>query len=138
MHQQGFARFQVAALEHVVPDREKGFRNARRLDHRQRADRQRVALVRQAIFRIAAADHQGHHAVAELPALDARSQRHDFAGDLEAGNIRRARRRRVEALALHHVGPVDAGGRYLDQDLAIAGVGTARCSGTSTCGPPGP
>ena len=39
------------------------------------------------------------------------------------GNVRRARRRRILALALHHVGPVDAGGRDLDQHLARSGFG---------------
>src|ERR1035441_7019347 len=45
--------------------------------------RQRVACVRQAIFGIAAAHHQRHHAVADLPALDVRAECYDFAGDLE-------------------------------------------------------
>jgi hypothetical protein len=93
--------------------------------------------VRQAIFGIAAAHHQRHHAVADLPALDVRAECYDFAGDLEPRNIGRAGRRRVEALALHHVGPVDAGSRHLHQDLAGAGVGTARSSDTKASGPPG-
>ena len=85
--------------------------------------RQRVAFMREAIFGVAAADHQRKNAVADFPALDVRSERDDLAGDLEARNIRRAGRRRIEALPLHHVGPVDAGGRDLHQDLARAGRG---------------
>jgi hypothetical protein len=58
-------------------------------------------------------------AMTQLPARDTGTERDHLAGDLEAGNIRRARRRRIEALALHDVGPVDAGGRDLDQDFAL-------------------
>jgi hypothetical protein len=46
------------------------------------------------------------------------SQRHHLAGDLEAWNVGRAFRRRIGALALAHVGTIDAGRRDLDQDLA--------------------
>ena len=42
-----------------------------------------------------------------------------LAGDLEPGNVGRALGRRIEALALHHVRPVDAGGGDLDQHLAL-------------------
>ena len=72
-----------------------------------------------------------------LPARDAGAERDHLAGDLEAGNIGRALRRRIEALALHHVGPVDAGGRTLTRISPAPGVGTGRSSGTSTSGPPG-
>ena len=72
MHQKSFAAFETAALHHVVPDGEEGLRDRRGLDHRQSADRQRVACLREAIFGIAAADHQRHHAVADFPALDVR------------------------------------------------------------------
>ena len=40
------------------------------------------------------------------------------AGDLEPGNVRRARRRRIAAEPLQHVGPVDPGEGDLDQHLA--------------------
>ena len=84
-----------------------------------------VALVRRAIFGIAAADHQRHDLVAELPAPDARAERDHFAGDLEPGNVGRALGRRIVALALHHVRPVDAGGRDLHQHLALGPAAAA-------------
>ena len=96
-----------------------------------------MALVCRAIFGVAAADHQRHDLVAELPARHAGAERDHLAGDLEPGDVGRALGRRIEALALHHVGPVDAGGRDLDQHLALAGCGNARRSGTSISGPPG-
>ena len=100
MHQQRLAGFQAAALDHIVPDGEGGLRDGRGLDHRQCADRQRVAFMRQAVFGVAAAADQRHDAVAGLPARHIRPDRHDFAGDLETGDVGSARRRRVETLAL--------------------------------------
>ena len=120
MHQEALAAFEAAALDHVVPDGEEGLRDRRRFHHRQSAHRQRVAFMREAIFGVAAADYQRHHAIAGFPALDAGPERHDLAGDFEARNIRRAGRRRIEALPLHYIRPVDAGGRHLHQDLTVA------------------
>ena len=121
MHQQRLAGLEMAALERVVPDREERLRDRCRLDHREvRRHRQRMALIGGAVLRVAAADHQRHHLVAELPALHARTERRDLAGDFEAGNVGRAFRRRVESLPLHHVRTIDAGGRDLDQDFALA------------------
>ena len=51
-------------------------------------------------------------------ARDALARRDDLAGDLEPGNGRGARRRRIAAVPLEHVGPVDPGERDLDQHLA--------------------
>ena len=42
--------------------------------------------------------------------------------NLEAQYIRDAGRRRVEAAALQDVGPINAGGGYLDQDFARSGA----------------
>jgi len=61
----------------------------------------------------------------------------DRARHLESGNVGCAGRRRIFALPLQHVGPVDAGGGDADQHLILAGyrhrplfghqgVGTAR------------
>ena len=119
MDQCGFSRREPAALEHVVPDGEEGLGNCRGLDRRKPGrDGQRVAFMRDAIFAIAAANDQRHHLVAIFPARHFRSARDDVAGDLEAGNVSRARRRRVETHALHHVRPIDASGGNLDQNLA--------------------
>ena len=96
------------------------------------------ALVHEAVFGVAAADHQRHHLVADLPARDAGAERDDLAGEFETGNVGRALRRRIEALALHHVRPVDAGGRDLHQHFALAGLRHRDAvPGTSTSGPPG-
>ena len=72
--------------------------------------------------RVAAADHQRHDLVAELPARDAGAERDHLAGDLEAGNVGRALAAADRVpWRCTHVGPVDAGGRDLDQDFAGAG-----------------
>ena len=42
--------------------------------------------------------------------------------ELEAGNVRRAGRRRILALPLHQVGPVDAGRMHADANLVQAGL----------------
>ena len=73
-----------------------------------------------AVFGIAAARRQRADPVADAPALHARADGRHLAGDLEAGQVGGAGRRRIGALALQHVGPVDAGGAHPDQDLALA------------------
>ena len=82
---------QRAALEHIVPDGEEGLRHGGGFDHRQAADRQRVALMRERVFGVAAADDQRHDLVADLPARSARAERDDFAGDFEAREYRARR-----------------------------------------------
>ena len=53
-----------------------------------------------------------------------RPQVDDLAGELEAGDVlRRARRRRVVAGELHHVGAVEPGGADADEQLAVLGLG---------------
>jgi hypothetical protein len=123
MHQQRLAGFQSTALERVVPDREDSLRHRRCFDHGEAIDRQRMAFVRESIFGIATTDHQGHDLVADLPTLHVRSYACNLAGDFEARNIGRAGRGRIIALALHDVGPVDAGGRDFHQNLAGARLG---------------
>ena len=72
---------------------------------------------------LAAAADDRHHAVALGEALGARAARHDLAGELEPGDVgRRARRRRVVARALVHVGAVEPGGVHPDEHLAGAGL----------------
>ena len=84
-----------------------------------------VASGATAVFRIAAAVHQRADGVADFEARDARSELRDRAGHFEAEQVRSALRRRVEALALHHVGTVDAGSRDLDQHLSWTWLGHA-------------
>ena len=79
-----------------------------------------MALVRNAIFGVAATDNQSHHPVAELPAFDIGTERRDLAGNLESRNVRRAGRRRIEAHALHDIGTVHAGGGHLYENFAGA------------------
>ncbi len=80
--------------------------------------RQRVVLVGQRVFGIAAAGQQRGDRVADLPGRAAGADGGDLAGDLEARQVRGVRGRRVGAAALLHVGPVDAGRADADQDLA--------------------
>jgi hypothetical protein len=118
--QQRLAGPQAAALEGIVPDREEGFGDRGGFDWREPArQRQGVALVRLAVFGIAAADHQRHDLIAGLPARCAGTERDDFARDLEAGDVGCARGRRVVPLPLHHVRPVDARRLDLHQHLAV-------------------
>jgi hypothetical protein len=103
-----FAGLQAAAVEHVAPDREEGFRQRGRLDVAQAlGHRQALADRRDAQFGIAATGHQRADAVADLEA----GSRHrlgvaarDGARHFQAGNVGRARRHRVVAGALQHVG----------------------------------
>ncbi len=130
----------AAALEDVGPDGEEGLGNAGRLDHREALrDRQGIRLVRRRSIRHSRRrDQRADPRRRLVKAGDARPGRHDLAGDLEARDVGRAGRRRIAALPLQHVGPVDAGRVDLDQDLA-ADLGAARClsSITSASGPPG-
>ena len=71
----------------------------------------------------AAADH-GHHAVALREARRARAQAHHLAGQLEPRDVgRRARRRRIGAAALEHVGAVQAGPAHAHEHLSVARLG---------------
>ena len=67
---------------------------------------------------VAAAGQQRADLLAGLPPGDAVAEGGHGARALEARIGRRARRRRVEPLALHEVGPVDACRGHLDQNLA--------------------
>src|SRR5207249_5220537 len=78
---------------------------------------------RDTVLGIAAARHQRAHVLALAPAAHVGPDRGNGPGHFQAGNIRRARRRRIPALPLHHVRPIDTGGRDLDQDLAASRLG---------------
>ena len=117
--QKRLACLQPAALEHVGPHGEKRLGHRTRLDERETVgQRQRVRLMHRAEFRVAAARHQAADAVAEPKARRTLAQPDHRAGDLEAGNVGCARRRRIGPLALQDVGAVDAGRLDLDQHLA--------------------
>src|SRR5436190_24158947 len=124
MHEKRFTGFERATLEHIVPDREESLRYRAGLLHWiVRGNGQGVAFMRKTILRVAAADHERHHLVADLPARHAVAERDHLARDLEARNVRRAFRWRIKTLALHDIGPVDAGGGDLDQNFSRAGRG---------------
>ena len=67
---------------------------------------------------VAAAGQQRADLLADVPSGDAVAEGRHGARALEARIGRRARRRRVEPLTLHEVGPVDAGRGHLDENLA--------------------
>jgi len=119
MDQEALARLQATAIEHIGPHGEERL-GERRRPHGVVALGKGQALRhrRTAILGIAAAGHQGADRVADLPARDAIPERDDLAGDLQAGNIGSTRRRRIAALALQDVRPIDPGRRDLDQHFA--------------------
>lgn len=136
--QQRLAGLEATALEQVDPDGHEGFRQRRRFLHAQAVGQvQGGALVGHRELRVAAAGNQRHHRLADGEAADLAADRPHRAGDLQAGNVRGAGRRVVHALALKHVGTVDAGGADFDQTSRGPGVGSGRLVATSTSGPPG-
>ncbi len=66
---------------------------------------------------VAAARYQGHRAVADFPAGCGGADCGDFTGNFHPDDLRRARRWRIEALALEQVGAIDAGGVDANQDF---------------------
>jgi hypothetical protein len=112
------------AVEEVGPDGEEGFRQRRRL-HRVVAAREGQRLGRRhgAILRIAAAIGERADLIAHPIGGDALAERHDLAGDLQAEDGAGIGRRRIVALALQHVRPVDARRRDANEDLAACRMG---------------
>jgi hypothetical protein len=93
-------------------------RPVERLRHRHRG-----ALVNDRQLSLAAAPDHRHDAVALLEPPGALAERRDLPRELEAGDVgRRSGRRRIRALALEHVRPVDPGGAHAHQQLATAGL----------------
>ena len=112
----------IGPLEQIGPHREQCFRQRRCVQHRQRrGNRQALADRRRTILGIAAAGHQRAHRLADQFGRDILANRHDLTGDFEAENRGRAGRRRIGALALQHIGPVDPGSRHPDQHFAFGG-----------------
>ena len=70
-------------------------------------DGDQVVGVYEGIFGISAAGHESHDPISRLPATYTEAERIDATGHLQAENVRLAGRRRVVALALNDVGPVD-------------------------------
>ncbi|KAG1438817.1 hypothetical protein G6F57_019684 [Rhizopus arrhizus] len=124
MHQELLAGRQAGAVEHVGPDREVVFGDGGggQQVHAARHG-QAVAFVGQAILGVAATRRQRAHGVAGLPGGDVRADGDDGAGDFQPQIGGSARRRRIRARALQHVGAVHAGVGHFDQDLAAGGGG---------------
>ena len=142
LNQRAFPRGQRAAVHHVRPDRAEHLGKAAGIDKRDPwRDRHHLAFRRDRVFGVAAADQQGADSIAGSKARAALAKGSDGARDFEPHQIGRAGRHRIFALAFAKVGPVDAGGADLDQNLARAGcrqgamvnpqgVGPARRVGT--------
>jgi hypothetical protein len=130
VHEEPLTGFQRAALEHVVPDGEEGFRCGTGLHHVEAGgNRQGGGFLGEAVLGVAAAVDEGADLVAGLPARDAAADLGHFAGDFQARQLGMTGRRRIGADALLHIRSVDAGGRHLDEDLAVAGLGRRHAGG---------
>ena len=118
MDQRRLAGDEAAALEKVRPHGEERLGDRRRLDHAEAARHgKRVGLVDLAIFGIATAWHQRRHRLADAETGCLGTGRRHLAGDLEAGYIRGAGRRRILPAPLHHIGPVHTRRPHPHQDL---------------------
>ncbi len=124
MDETGFAWLQVSDIEDVRPDGEDCLRQGRRLDEAQAlGDRQGMTGVGAGILGIAAARKQGGDRIALAPAQRALPDLSHLAGDLQTHGLGRARRRRIVAQPLEHVGAVHPGRLHRDQDLPGTGLG---------------
>ena len=138
VNEQGLAGLERAAVEDIRPDGKVGFGDRGRLDRRQpERPRQGVRFVRDAVVGVAAAGNERRHPRAFGISGGAGAARHDRAGDLEAEDVARARRRRVEPHALEDVRPIDAGRLDLDQDFAGPGEGPRTRLDHKNLRPPG-
>ena len=128
MHEEPFTRLQLAAVEDIAPDREKGFWQRGCFDIGEPAGNgKREQFMRYGVLRIAAAGQQGGDAIADGMARDACSQRLDRARDLEARKIRRALGCGILALTLQDIRPVDARRRHPDEDFLLGRRGQGPC-----------
>ena len=82
---------------------------------------QELARGNRDLLGVTAAREQRAHLVTGLPAGHAGADRGDGARALKARVRRGPLGRRIEALALHHVGPVHRGSGHVDEDLARPG-----------------
>ena len=94
--QDRFALFGPAALEDIVPDGKQRFRQGRSFGQRQPFwHRQTMPGIGSAIFSITAARNKRADVGSQQFVRDARAQRHDCPGDLEAGDRRSPGGRRI-------------------------------------------
>jgi hypothetical protein len=124
LDQQRFARLQTRAIEHVRPDGEEGFRQARGFDVGQALRHgQTLPDRRHAQLGITTAGDKRTNTVTKVQAC----RRHgrgiafdDFARHLQPRQVRGTRRHRVVPLALQDIGPVHTRRGHADQHLARA------------------
>jgi hypothetical protein len=123
VHKQPFAALELRLSEERVVRGREHLGNAACLEPAQRArNRHQLSLVHCRELGLPAPADDAHDPVTFVKALGRWTKRRDFACQLEAGDVlRRSWRRRIAALALVHVGPVDAGSANSDQNLAGAG-----------------
>ncbi len=118
VHQVHLARVEMGLLVDGALDGARRLRQARGVRQRDAVrDRQQLPLRHGHFLRVPAAAEQRAHLVPQLPAGDFVAKRGDPAGAFQPGVVRRARWRRVAALALHQVGPVHPGGGDIDDHL---------------------
>jgi hypothetical protein len=85
-------------------------------------DREQLRGRHRDLLGVPAAGQQRAHLVPDRPAGDSLPERSDPPRALQSDNLRRAGRRRVVALALQQVGPVDGAGGHIQHDFAGAGL----------------
>ena len=129
MNKEPLAGLKTTALEHVGPDREKGFGQAGGLlQPHAVGDRQAMRGGRGHVFGIAAPGQQRTNPVARHPVIHTIAQGHDLARRLEPRQIARSWRRRIKPRTLQRIGPVHPGPGHLDHHLAGSRHGDgARC-----------
>ena len=123
MDEDAFPFGEARHLEEIGPDGEEGFRQSRGFDG--------VVTLREgqglpgrhgAILRIAAAIGERADFVAQLEFGNAFTQSNHLAGDFKAEDRACILRRRIGALPLCHIRPVDARRLDLHQNLAFCGL----------------
>ena len=73
--------------------------------------------MRGSLLGVSAARYQSHRAIADFPPGCSGADCGDFASDFHPDDLRRARRRRIEALPLEQVGAIDARSADANQDF---------------------
>lgn len=126
---------QFAGLEDVRPHGEKVFRNGRRFRVTQVFQRQRNTVMNQAIFRISPPATSAHTLSPTWRRLQSsrQPQRHPRFPAPNRGSIRR---RRVTALTLEDVRPVDTGCGDFNQQVFSCTFGNGISIACNTSGPP--
>ena len=123
VHQERLARGEVRVRQ-GRPDRRRDLEHPGRVDEVV-AGRRREHLAGgyADALGVPAAGEQGDARLADLEPADAGPEGGHVPRDLEPDGLAGPRRRRVVALPLHEVGPVDPGPDDVDQHLARAGLG---------------